>query len=650
MSEITVPYLQEHQSAENPNGGLPGYNPSEDEKKILRLVDNLYSKAKKYRKRYDARWIDWYKMYRGRQWKEVRPSYRSSEVLNLIFDTIESQVPILTDSRPKVEFMSTLPQQTELADILNKVLENDWEHNNWDLTLVEVLKDGKIYCSGLAYVGFNSKANMGLGSIEFESSDSFYEFPDPNARDVNGKRTKYWIEAIPTDIVELKKEYPDKAQFIAADIIDFSQADKADIYQVMFKSPTDSKLIIEGPSGYDTIAKNQALKITLYSKDDDFEEEEKIELNDDGTPKLDENNEPKKKFIQKLKYPNGRKIVVAGGVLLDDGEFDFEDGLFPYAKYTNYILPREFWGMGEVEQLDNPQKSINKILAHILDTMALMSNPIWKVGSPANIDTDNLFNKPGLVVEADDVTQIVREPGVDLPPFVMALLDRYKQFFGSISGSTDLSKGVEPTDVTANSAIQSLQQAAQTRLRLQARNLEAFLVEFGKLYLSRVFQFYSVPRLIRVSGNPNAEKYFYFHVEKLESQDENGNPITKRIAHINENGQAKQIEIIADFDVRVSMTSGLPFVKDANEEKSFKLFELGVIDDEELLKNLDYPNYEMVLQRVNQKKQAMQQMQMQMQQHGLMLQTAGKQAVKATPQAAFIPPPLGGGNQPQGAA
>ena len=110
MSEINVPsYLPEHAAPDNPNYGTPGYNPSPDDKKILQMVDSLYSRAKKYRKRYDQRWIDFYKMFRGRQWKEVRPAYRSSEVINLVFEAIQSQVPILTDSRPKLEFLhSTL--------------------------------------------------------------------------------------------------------------------------------------------------------------------------------------------------------------------------------------------------------------------------------------------------------------------------------------------------------------------------------------------------------------------------------------------------------------------------------------------------------------------------------------------------------------
>lgn len=618
MSEIGVPFTPEHGAPDNFNSNtMPGYQPSPEDREKLQLIDSLLTRAKKYRKRYDSRWIDWYKMFRGRQWKEVRPSYRSSEVLNLIFQTIQSMIPVLTDSRPKLEFLPTVPTQFELADILSKVSDNDWSHNNWLMTLTEILYDAHIYGVAYAYVGFDPKANHGLGSIVFESRDNFHIYPDPNARDINGPRTRHFIEAEPTDIQTIKREYGDKAKNVTGDVVDLGQGDKADIYQVMFKSPTDSKLIIEGPSGYDLIAKNQALKVTLYSKDDDFDEEEKLVLNDAGEAKIDPStDEPEKKYVQKKKYPQGRKLVSAGGVLLEDGDNEFEDGQYPYVKLVNYLLPREFYGMGEVDQLDGPQKTINKVLAYTLDLLSLMSNPIWVCDDTSGIDTDNLFNKPGLVIEKTAGSDVHREPGVELPQYVLPLLDRYRQYFDGISGETDMSRGAEPGDVTAAAAIASLQEAQQTRLRLKSRHIDAFLNDFGKLYISRVFQYYSVPRIIRVSGDPNANNFFYFHVEQLD-QDENGqaftddqgNPMKKKFAVITKNNQTQKIEIEGDFDVKVGTGSSLPFSKQEKGQQSMDLFKLHVIDQEELLKNLDYPNYEAVITRMMKQAQQGQQAQ-----------------------------------------
>lgn len=640
-----LPYISEHESAVSSGEGSEGYNPSQEERDRIRLVDSLYSKAKKYRKRSDSKWQDYYRMFRGRQWKETRPSYRNSEVLNLVFQTIESMIPILTDSRPQLEYLPTVPEQFELAQILTKVAENDWDNNNWLMILCEVLLDGHLYGTGIGYCGYDADANLGLGNITFESREVFHQFPDPNARDINEKRCRWYIEAEPVDIGIIKKQYPDKACYLSPDVVDLSQADKADIYQVMFKSPTDSRIAAE-TSG-DSVDRNQVLKLTLYMHDDEIEELEREELGEDGTPALDDMGAPKKTFVQQMKYPRGRKTVIAGGVLLEDGPMEFEDGQIPFIKFTNYILPREFWGMSEVEQLEGPQKTINKLLSFTLDVMTLMGNPIWVVDpTKSGIDTDNLFNKPGLIVETDDMTAVRREEGVNLQPFVLQILDRYKQYFDGISGQTDISRGSTSSQVSAASAIESLQQAQQTRLRMKSRNLDAFIQQFGKMYLSRVFQYYSVPRIIRASGDKDAQNYFYFHVEKLDADPNTGEPFVnaetmqpevKLFANVTHaNGVNRRVEIIGDFDVKVSTGSSLPFAKETKTNLSMNLFKLGVIDDEELLKNIDYPNYQAVVQRMNEKKQAAAAEQMQAQAMQAQAQAQAKAQAAPPPSA---PPP-----------
>ena len=55
------------------------------------------------------------------------------------------------------------------------------------------------------------------------------------------------------------------------------------------------------------------------------------------------------------------------------------------------------------------------------------------------------------------------------------------------------------------------------------------------------------------------------------------------------------------FDVKINTGSSLPFEKSRVEQTSFNLFDRGVIDAEELLKNIKYPNAEQVLKRMAEK-------------------------------------------------
>src|SRR4051812_36560209 len=180
MSDI----LSEHQgvtkdAAEN---APIGYEPTPDEKKAIKMANSCYKEAKSYKSRFDYRWLDWYRMFRGKQWKEQRPSYRHSEVINMIFQSIQSTVPLMTDSRPKIEYLPQDPTDRPFADIMNKVLESDWVTDSWLYKLTEELYDAHLYGTGMDSILEPKEPG---GRIQYQVADPFYCFPDPDSTDVN---------------------------------------------------------------------------------------------------------------------------------------------------------------------------------------------------------------------------------------------------------------------------------------------------------------------------------------------------------------------------------------------------------------------------------------------------------------------------------
>jgi len=627
----SVGLISEHESRAS-EATPAGYQPTPAEEKAIKTVDMLYSRAKNGRKPYDEKWVDFYRMFRGKQWKEQRPQYRHSEVINLIFRAIQSQVPLLSDALPKPEFIPQNPNDYELSRILNDVLDSDWNYNNWSAKFTESLFDSHIYGTGLGCMKYDPKADNDVGGIKYESSDPFYQYPDPKARDVN-TRARYYVEAEPVDIEVLKKDYPDKAPYLKPDLVDMMKRDKALSEQVKYVSPNNDRMIMEGSSPLDLGSSQEALKITAYIKDEESVEEELSEI--DPVTKAET-----KKYVTRLKYPNGRKIVTVSRVLCEDGPMEYEDGKFPYLRLPNYIDPRNFWGISEIEQLESPQKIFNKLVSFALDVLTLMGNPIWKVPSTAGIDTDNLFNRPGLILEYDGDQAPTREEGVQLQPYVITLIDKIKLSFDDISGDNDVSRGVKPEGVTAASAIEALQEAQRTRQRQKARNIDAFMQDFGQMYLSRVFQYYTAPKIFRITDNQNVTKYFKFHVEKQVDAVTGDEKKVARIARFEEKvdpisgdtaGYAEapeqQYEIRARFDVRINTGSSLPFEKSRVEQQSYALFDRGIIDTEEVLKNIRYPNAQAVMNRMAQK--ALEQQQAQM----------NAQGGAPAPQGAPLPPP-----------
>jgi hypothetical protein len=626
--------LAEHAAPDVDTASPVGYEPSDEEKRAIRLVERLFEKAKKHRKQYDEKWLDYYKMFRGKQWKEARPSYRHSEVINMVFQTIQSTVPIQTDSRPRISFLPQDPSDLQLADILNKVCESDWERYNWLQTLTESIYDANFYGTGFGSMEVEAEGDNGLPRICYEAGDPFYSYPDPNARNVNERRSRYFIYAEPIDVSVLKREYPDKKDFFKPDLLDMKQMNRAEIAEVSYKSPVDTGLASIGGDHVQQGHKDQALKLTAWLLSDDFDEVKKDKVDASGQTVIDPvTGEPQVEFEQKLKYPKGRKIVVACGVLCEDVPNPYDDGKFPVSRLLNYSLPREFWGLSEVEQLEGPQRTFNKILNFALDCMTAMGNPIWVVADPT-VDTDNLVNRPGLVVETDDPSKVRREPGTDINPSVFQIMDRLRSWFNDVSGSQDITRGAKPEGVSAASAINMLQEAAQTRLRLKARHLDAHVQELGQMYASRVFQFYDAPRIFRLTNDAGAPQFFKMHIETVPNPvDPLAPPIKKAVVRgyvsnpvtgaMTEELEAKEFQVKADFDVRCTTGSSLPFAKQEKFAQAEKLFGMGLYDAQAVYEAADIPNWQAIQARMQQAQ--MEQMQA---------------------QAAMAPPPAGPGGAP----
>ncbi len=586
-----------HEGKEEEQAQTDTYEPTEEEEKIVNKVNLLMRESKEWREKYDKDWIEDYMMFRGRQWQQERPPYRHSECFNMIFQNIQSMIPILTDTKPKIEFLPTEVDDEVLVEILNYIVRDDWERNNWLYVLTEALYDAHFY--GIAYgcTEYDPDLRDGLGNATFRTAEPLYCYVEPDAQDINVENS-YFIEAVPTAISKIKRKWPTKGKYVKTDIDDYMSEGKDDYGKIKFKSPTENVVAYETTRSKDSAVK-KALLIKAYIKDEETVNETIEEQNEKG--------EIVKKQYQKLKYPKGRKIVIANNIVLQKDENPYEDGEFPYERLINYILPREFYGMSEISQLKSPQRVFNKVVSFALDCLTLMGNPIWVLDSNSGVDSTNLFNSPGLIVSKRPGSEVRRESGTHLQPYVLQMIDRLKMWFDDISGSNDVSRGANPPGVSAGIAIQTLQDATFTRLRQKSRNMDAFLQKVGQHYLSRVLQFYKAPRIIRLTNENEANRYFKVMVEESEVDGKmqrhlgviqyKKDEITGKMSP----SEKENFNLVRNFDIRVQTGSALPFARVEKEAKLLQYYDRGLIDREEVLKNADLPNWESINQRMNDK-------------------------------------------------
>lgn len=588
---------------------------SDKDLKIVRMVEKMFSRAKKAKQLTNERIIDNYLFFRGKHWNERRPMHRHQEVINLAHQIIQQQLPILTDPRPNIETIPEEPSDFLFSEFMTQILRSKWDRKQHSKQLSESIIDAFYAGTAIAKIIWNPELLNGLGDYEWKVVDPLYVYTDDRMTDFNDNIGTFVIEAEPTPVDEIKRRYPKKGHLVKGDLsdADLRRFKKSAMNDQKIRSPVDNRTFIDiGDFQRDSTEQKEALLIECWMTSDELIEQE-IE-------KLDDKGNLTKAFQVVKKYPKGRKIVIASGILLEDIENPYDDGKMPYARFRDYILPREFWGEGEIDQIKGPNRIMNKAMSYLLDILSLMGNPIWKVPAGAGIDVEKLLNSPGLVVEHNDGAEPKREMGVQAQPFIFQIFDRAQNLVEKISGVNEVSQGVAPANASGV-AIDALQEAAQTRLRQKARNLNEFLTDIGKLIVSRILQFYTEPRVERMTGNPATAEFFRFHIEETASE---AGPVRLAVMQPvvpNEfggltAGEVREVEIKDNLDLRVDTGTELPLRKARLKADAQALYSQGIIDEEELLGAMDWPNKERTLNKFKER-QAMAQEAAMMQQQAL---------------------------------
>lgn len=600
-------YVQEHAAVKGPMDGTPD-DQTDAERKAVKLAEHLFQKSKRARSKFDKEWPTYFKYFMGDQWKHKRPTYRHSESLNIITANIRNIVPILTDPQPNVQTTPEDPTDFEFSEIINQVLSGKWDRDNFNMILAEAIVDACVCGTAIGYIPWLEEECDGLGDYGFETVDIANVYPDPSSRDMNDRRGQYLVLAEPVDVSELRKEYPDKKDKIKPDLQDAaafnSYTDEAQEFS--FQSPIDNRMMVADSRSVISGNPDLCLKLTAYIKSDEVVTN-KSQVSDPQTGEVTEYEEHVKK------YPNGRKIVTACGQLLEDIENPYEDGDFPYARLVNDVIPRSFWGEGEIKPQMSPQNITNKLISYLLDYLIIMGNPVWVIDSEAQVDTDNITNEPGMIVVKKKGGDARREQGVPPPPFIMNTLQyMVGDIFAKISGQNEISQGALDKSQLSGEAISQLTEASQTRLRAKARNIDAFLNQVGQLQFSRIMQYYNVPRVVRITGKDGSQQYFKFMVEKQPTTDESGQVTHQSVATYSEYQQGqegmggqfatpKQVPLKSSLDVRMSTGTALPFMKAKRDKQATDLFNMGILDAEDFLDTIEYPNKERIIEKWKQR-------------------------------------------------
>ena len=437
------------------------YTPSDNEKKLCNWVYTKFKQAYVAKAPLMNKWKDYMKAYKGTYFKnESRPDYKSDEISNMVFSTIETIRPIMVDNNPKFLAVPRTPQGMEFSSDVQIALDYEWDREKMPLKLPAQLIPMLVYGTAVWFVQWDGKQGE-YGEISIKPVDPFNLFPDPLAEDVES--AEYLIYATYKNANQLKQQFPDKASVIEGSRISMSE-------------------LVSDRDSNDNSEENQVLVVEMWCRDWVTMDKD-VEGND------------------KLKYPKGRVITCLPelGILLSDKKNPYNDGRFPFILMKNYDIPFEFWGVGEVEQILSPQSYINDLTNQIIDNAKLTANMQWIVDKNCGIGKGKLTNRPGLVIRKNPGSEVKRDQPPAMPTYLREQIEVLKQDIQDISGVFDSLKGEKQGSVTAASAIMALQEASQARIRLKIKIMESFLSELACIVYSRMQQFWKLDRWVRVT-------------------------------------------------------------------------------------------------------------------------------------------------------
>lgn len=574
---------------------------STDEQQELKLLLSLLDQGKEAKKDVCKDWDKRWDFYTGTQWDTGRPAYKSSPVFNVIRSSVQSILPILTDAKPGFNVIPQEPNDYEFADTLSKLTESWWDKNSIDHTLIELIMDSMIYDAGIAKITWDQTALDGIGEVKMDIVDPRDIFIPAEARDFD-KDCPWVIQLTKKSVGQLKMQFPNFAEQIKPDTQQKTTEEQSGIKtDITLVSPIDKK------------ASNNTNPSPSSSQDDrKLCTVAELWIEDDSIEQYEEANEVK----FRKRFPRG-KVVTAlpfQKLILQSVENPYKHGKKPFVRFVDTILPRKFWGEGEVKDLMGMQRIINKVLSVILDYMNFMGNPVWKVGKGSGVDPSKLTNQIGLILEINDgkLGEVQREIPPALPAYIVNFYESMIRAVETISGANEITQGRKPTGITSGNAIESIQEASQTRIRLKERNMQVSLSQVGRLVIALMMQYYNQPRVARITGKEAWPEFFEFFVEDV--PETNKVKYTKRGYKFSEvdnqylPGKVTEGESNGEFDVKILSGTALPFAKTQRSNIAFRLYDSKVIDPEELLKTLEWPDAQQVIQRL-QKQATAQQMQ-----------------------------------------
>lgn len=247
----------------------------------------------------------------------------------------------------------------------------------------------------------------------------------------------------------------------------------------------------------------------------------------------------------------------------------YEHGLYPFVFDVMFPIKGSPAGMGYIDVMKDCQMYIDKLGQSILKNAVIGAKPRYMSRDGSGINEEEYGDLERDIVHYNgsvDGIQPIQHYPLDTAYLNVRInmIDELKE----TSGNRDFSQGATTSGVTAASAIAALQEAGSklSRDMIKASYRVCRDVTFQIIELVR--QFYTVPRVFRITGERGMESFVEVNNRMLKPE-----PVTSDFGILL--GGRKPY-----FDIKISAQKSSPFTKISQNELAKELYNLGFFNPE----------------------------------------------------------------------
>ena len=522
------------------------YTPTKAEQDKIKIVMERMEKMKRKRRDYEKDWNDADKQRQMYRQNRPKDEWRSDLKLPDTFSVIETAKSEMVDQSPGIIYRPRESGDVLKATKLNKIFEYTWEKANGDLELIKFIDDALVY--GLA-----------VGE-EYWRHDVVKE-KHLNEFDIEKMEPKSWEEK--------DRIVYDDVYFESIPIWNFYWDPMADSLE---NARDCAKVLIMTEQDFEKKYKKYPKTKKVSAGGDTYRPEWFKPVGN-----IDDYEIEVIHYYDKL---NDLYLIIANGILLtpSDNPIPYKHKDFPFIKGVDILIPHSFVGMGEPKVMRCLQEERDTLRNMRLDTTHLNIQTQYIVDDRLELDDEDLIAKPHSIIRGpvDSIRAVEK-----IPLFAESIREE-ELLNDDIIKATGIDIRMQSLSGRGDTAteVAILKESSLKRIRLKLKLLEKMaLHRLGRLRLSNIQQFYSIPKVVKVIGE-----------EGIEETEQFRNIGFKHPKGSYEWFTAMPDDLTGEYDIIVIPGGTLPVSKALEAQKSINLFDRLIghpdIDQRELARML----------------------------------------------------------------